>query len=118
MKHLLKVLLLFSLLPACSVAQTADSDTNAELGIITQLNDGYQFGDITRGLAHDLSLLVALRDKTCKFIGADDTRKALDKVVVMLIRGYMPAYPANGICTSEFDQAIAAIRAAKGVLEQ
>ena len=73
-------------------------------------NDGYQFGDISKITWRDIDRLITAREKACGFIGDSVIRQELDKIAVLAIRAYVPAYPEEGVCTDDFDAVIAILR--------
>lgn len=72
--------------------------------------DGYQFGDVSRVTMRDVNRLIEVRNRACNYIGESGTRQVLDKIAIAAIRVYAPAYPADGICTHEFDELIMALK--------
>ena len=75
-----------------------------------ELDDGYQFGDLTRMTIRDINRVIEARDKYCAYTGADSKRRFLRKAAVLAIRAYAPGYPQEGVCTDEFDKVIAVLR--------
>ncbi len=60
-----------------------------------ELKDGYQFGDLSKIALADIQKVKQARNVYC----ADASTRVLRKAAVITIQSYLPAYPADGICT-------------------
>lgn len=61
--------------------------------------DGYQFGDITRFTARELTNLEAAREAYCD----QTSSSAIKRLAITAIQTQLPAYPADGVCTQLMD---------------
>lgn len=69
-----------------------------------ELDDGYQFGDLSLMTLHSLRDISERRERYCAYTGSDRKRYVLRQAAVLAIRAYVPGYPVDGICTEEFDE--------------
>jgi len=64
-------------------------------GCLDEFKDGYQFGDITRFTARQITELSQARDDYCAVTSTSTIKKA----ALLVIRAQLPGYPVKGICT-------------------
>lgn len=67
--------------------------------------DGYQFGDITRGVATAAVRIAEARKQYCETSTTEEERQAL----IELILDAEPDYPVHGICSTVGELAVEAV---------
>lgn len=82
-----------------AVAGVAFAVLMSACGVKDEMKDGYQFGDVSKGLLRDAAVVMEKRGAYCAM--AEDN--PLRAVALIAIRVYLPLMPADGVCGPELD---------------